>query len=297
MTLGRQMQHSSNGKNRASDRRPPSQSDFGTVSVCARCTKTGDLGFATLSNAMAAGAFLGLVRHGAVTIAAQGAPNPYLKFWIAGALLAGKSVDVALKEALKRDPNRKLRQVIVVDKNGKSAGHTGRACVSWSGHLVGDDFAIAGHDLDVETVVQKMAATFKQSRTGGLPLADRLLLCLESGHLITNAPEAARAAALTISGPEGYQKLDLRIDDHRDPLAALHTLYTDYNADDLKVDRFLARQSAPGGQIPTQMDEALIYLRRYWLQTKRKMGLTKSANDTSASADHHLIGSDPVPPK
>lgn len=248
---------------------------FGTYSICVRCEVTGDFGFATLSDTMAAGAYIGLVRHGTAAIASQGAPNPYLKFWLVGALRAGKPLDVALKESLKRDPGSKDRQVVAVDKTGKAVGHTGRYAVPWCGHVLGDGFAIAGNHLEVETVVQSMAAVWIKTKDQNLSIAERMLLTLERGKAAGGDTRGERAAALQVSGPDGYNRLDLRIDDHRDPVMKLRQLYDDYAAEDVKIDAFLATRGEPGGRIPTQMDETMLYLGRHWRQLKRRLGLTR----------------------
>lgn len=263
---------------------------FGTYSICARCEETGDFGFATLSDTMAAGAYIGLVRHGTAAVASQGAPNPYLKFWLVGALRAGKPLDVALKETLARDPQAKDRQIIAVDHAGKSVGHTGRYAVPWCGHVLGDGFAIAGNHLEVETVVQSMAAVWKKSQ--GLDLADRLLLTIERGKAAGGDTRGERAAALQVSGPDGYHKFDLRIDDHRDPVMKLRQLYEDYIADDIKLDAFLPGREAPGGRIPSQVDEALIYVSRYWRQLRRKLGLVRRAPAFEPEAAPTLVSGD-----
>lgn len=269
---------------------------FGTYSICARCEVTGNFGFATLSDTMAAGAYIGLVRHGTTAIASQGAPNPYLKFWLVGALRAGKPLDVAFKETLKRDPGSKDRQLIAIDKTGKAAGHTGRYNVPWCGHVLGDGFAIAGNHLEVETVVQSMAAVWIKSKDQGLPMAERLLMTLERGKAAGGDTRGERAAALQVSGPNGCHKIDLRIDDHNDPVMKLRQLYEDYNAEDIKIDAFLATRADPGGRIPTPMDEALLYVARYWRQFRRKLGLTQKASPSQPASEqtltsgHEIVG-------
>lgn len=265
---------------------------FGTYSICARCEVTGDFGFATLSDTMAAGAYIGFVRHGTAAVASQGAPNPYLKFWLVGALRAGKPLDVAFKETLKRDPKAKDRQLIAVDNKGGSAGHTGLYNVPWCGHVLGEGFAIAGNHLAVETVVQSMAAVWKKSSGQNIPLAERLLITLERGKAAGGDTRGERAAALMVSGPDGYHKFDLRIDDAHDPVMKLRQLYDDYTADDLKVDAFLPTRENPGGRIPSQTDEALLYVNRHWRQLRRRLGLMRKAapsepepTDTLSSGD------------
>lgn len=250
---------------------------FGTYSICARCEVTGAFGFATLSDTMAAGAYIGLVRHGTAAVASQGAPNPYLKFWLVGALRAGKPLDVALKETLKRDPGAKDRQLVAVDNTGKSAGYTGLYNVPWCGHVLGDGFAIAGNHLEVETVVQSMAAVWKKSGGQNIPLAERLLMTLERGKAAGGDTRGERAAALMVSGPDGYHTLDLRIDDHRDPVMKLRQLYDNYMVDDIKVDAFLPTRENPGGRIPSQTDEALLFVGRHWRQLRRRLGLVRKA--------------------
>lgn len=237
----------------------------GTMTICARCEESGEFGVATLSGTLAAGAFLGLVRHQTAAVASQGTANPYLKFWVIGSLLSRNSADLALKEALDRDKKAPDRQVLIVAEGGASAAHTGRRVASWGGHMIGDNYAIGAHGLNVETAVEAMADSFIATGGQGLELSERMLRALETGLEANTNEGKERAAALQVSGPDGMARFDLRIDDAKDPLARLRLLYTDYLADDMKVDRFMATSDRPAGRIPTQLDEALIYLRRHWL--------------------------------
>ena len=256
----------------------------GTLTICARCDATGAYGIATLSGHMAAGAYVGAVRQKTGAAAVQGAFNPYLKFQVLGGLLARKGADLALKEALDEDERSADSQVLVVAEGGVSAAKTGDRVPSWGGHMIGENYAIGGTGLEVEGVVDIMADCFLASARTGRDLADRMIDVLAAGLNALGQTGRERSACLSVSGPGPIPHLDLRVDDDKAPLDRLRTLYTDYMEDDARVDRFLATPEAPEGRIPTQLDEALIYLRRHWLHFRKgKLARNKTEDKRKAA--------------
>lgn len=252
----------------------------GTLSIAAYCPDGKVYGFAALSGLMAAGAYLATVRHDTGVVVAQGQMNPYLKFWIHGRLLSGKSPGDALQASLAEDPDADLRQVLLVAAGGRAAAHTGARTPSWGGHEIGAHHVVGGHGLDNETLVPAVARSLAKTQDTGVSLSARMLIALDEGLRDAGSEEAFRSAALQISGPGPLRALDLRIDDGPEPLSRLRTLYDAYQVEDGELDRFLATPDRPEGKIPTQLDMALIFLRRHWQywskQLMRKSGPAKT---------------------
>jgi uncharacterized Ntn-hydrolase superfamily protein len=139
---------------------------------------------------------------------------------------------VAAEEAVERltaaDPNRDQRQLGIVDGRGGSASYTGAGCLDWAGGRTGDGFAAQGNILLSADTVDAMAAAFEATR--GAPLAERLLEALERGQAAGGDRRGQQAAALVVAcRGAGYGgsdvAVDLRVDDHREPVAELRRLY------------------------------------------------------------------------
>jgi len=116
-----------------------------------------------------------------------------------------------------------LRQVHLVDIEGRAAAHTGSQCVEWCGHFVGREFSVAGNMLAGPQVLENTAAAY--AANAHLPFAERLLAALEAGQAAGGDKRGQQAAALRIVTTEVYPMLDLRVDDHAEPLAELRRLY------------------------------------------------------------------------
>jgi uncharacterized Ntn-hydrolase superfamily protein len=121
------------------------------------------------------------------------------------------------------DPGRESRQLHVIDTRGRSAAHTGTACIEWCGHRAGENYSIAGNMLAGPQVLAATADAYE--RTRALPFAERLLAALEAGDAAGGDKRGKQAAALLIHTTEAYPFLDLRSDDHEEPLRELRRLY------------------------------------------------------------------------
>jgi uncharacterized Ntn-hydrolase superfamily protein len=109
-----------------------------------------------------------------------------------------------------------------MDINGRIAAHTGRECVDWCGHIQGAGFSLAGNMLAGAAVLDDTAKAFAAS--GGLPFAQRLIAAMKAGEAAGGDKRGKQSAALLIHGSEEWSDLDLRVDDHADPLAELERL-------------------------------------------------------------------------
>nr|WP_244404212.1 DUF1028 domain-containing protein [Fulvimarina pelagi] len=194
-----------------------------TYSIVARCAHTGELGVAVASAVPAVGAICPYVRSGVGAVTTQSWINPYLASDILDALEAGASAQDALDRALASDAEASLRQLGVVDSQGRSASFTGAECTHWHGSLLGFDYAIQGNMLTGAPVLEAMAKSF-ENRTD-TTLAERLMRCLSAAQNAGGDKRGKQSAALLVHGREDYALVDLRIDEDADPVGRLRATH------------------------------------------------------------------------
>jgi uncharacterized Ntn-hydrolase superfamily protein len=217
-----------------------------TFSIAARDQATGMLGVAVSSKALAAGAICPYVRAGVGAVASQAYVNPFLGPVILDYLAAGLSPDDAVIAALAQDHNAAYRQLNVVDAHGRSATYTGEKTDAWCGGRSGSDYAIAGNILISEETVAAMEARFV---TGdGTNLADRLIGVLEAGQAAGGDSRGRQSAGVLVLDKTMIPFIDLRVDDHPDPVAELRRVYGVASTEDDGADlAFYARVAAHEG--------------------------------------------------
>ena len=120
------------------------------------------------------------------------------------------------------DDGREYRQVHMMDAAGRAAAHTGTACIDWCGHLAGDGFSVAGNMLAGKAVIEDTAAAYLANIAA--PFPQRLIAAMHAGEAAGGDKRGKQSAALLIHGEEAWSDLDLRVDDHPDPLAELDRL-------------------------------------------------------------------------
>lgn len=194
-----------------------------TFSIAARCRRSEMLGVATSSRALAAGALVPFAGAGVGTIASQSVANPYLGIDGLKLLASGLSPTDAVTRLLDADPGRDFRQLLVVDAQGRTAGHTGSRCISWCGHLSGPDYAVGGNILVGQETIRAMAEAFEASSDEELP--ERLMRALEAGQAAGGDRRGRQSAGLFVVHHEEYPHLDLRVDDHSNPVAELRRVF------------------------------------------------------------------------
>ncbi len=210
-----------------------------TFSIVAWDPKTGMTGVAVATKHLAVGALVPHAKAGVGAIATQAQTNPLLGIWglrLLESRMAAESgshlkvpVGDVLDVLLQNDEERDHRQVHLVDHRGHTAAWTGRHCVDWAGHLTEQNFAVAGNMLVGEQVLHAMADAFQrhQSRSFG----DRLLCALEAGEAAGGDKRGRQSAALYVVQEESYPYLDLRVDNHANPIAELRTLFMEAHKD------------------------------------------------------------------
>ncbi len=193
-----------------------------TYSIVARDTRTGEYGVAVASRFFACGS---LVPHVTATaaMASQAFVNPLWGTEGLARLAAGETPDGIFADFIQRDAGEAVRQAHALGPDGSIAQHTGAECVPWAGHVCGPDISVAGNMLAGPEVVRDTLQAFLDRPD--LPFADRLLAAMQAGEDAGGDKRGKQAAGLLIHAGQPYPALDLRVDDHADPLAELRRLY------------------------------------------------------------------------
>ena len=187
-----------------------------TWSILARDSVTGALGVAVATKSLAVG---GIVPHGAGrlgVLATQARFNPLYGVDGLRLLAEGRAAQEVLDILLAADPGSSARQVHLMDARGGVAAHTGERCEDWAGHLRGPDVSVAGNKLAGPDVARATLDSFLSSV--GDPFAERLIAALEAGEAAGGDKRGRQSAAIKIWRSEPYAVLDLRTDDHADPV-------------------------------------------------------------------------------
>jgi uncharacterized Ntn-hydrolase superfamily protein len=202
--------------------------EIATFSIVTIDPATGELGVAVASKFLAVGAVVPWARAGVGAVATQSYANVSYGPTGLELMAAGYSAGETLARLLADDPERELRQVGIVDARGGTATFTGSACHAWAGGRTGPGYAVQGNILTGPEVVNAMAHTFETTEG---PLAARLLAALAAGDEAGGDRRGKQSAALLVvkerGGHGGYTDrfIDLRVDDHPEPVAELQRLY------------------------------------------------------------------------
>jgi uncharacterized Ntn-hydrolase superfamily protein len=193
-----------------------------TWSIIARDNATGQFGIAVATRFFAVGARVPYIAAGIGGIATQALVNPYYGIDGLKLLREGRTPHDIIKTLIAADSGHASRQLHIMDAGGRVASHTGSECVDWCGHIEGNGFSIAGNMLAGGRVLDDTAKTYLASEK--LPFAQRLVAAMLAGQAAGGDKRGRQSAALLIHGEEEWSDLDLRVDDHADPLAELGRL-------------------------------------------------------------------------
>ncbi len=193
-----------------------------TWSILARDPATGEIGAAVATRFFAVGALCTHVEGGVGALATQALINPMYAVHGMPRLRAGEAPEAIIAALLEADAGRDHRQLHILDAGGRIAARTGTACVDWCGSVRGNNVSVAGNMLAGPAVVADTLAAF-QAATG--PMAERLLTALAAGEAAGGDKRGKQSAALRVCSADPYPDLDIRADDHPDPLAELRRLY------------------------------------------------------------------------
>lgn len=216
-----------------------------TWSIIARDSLTGQFGIAVATRFFAVGAWVPHIAAGIGGIATQALVNPYYGIDGVSLLRQGRQPRDIVKTLIAADAGRESRQLHVMDASGRIASHTGRECVDWCGHIEGNGFSIAGNMLAGARVLDDTAKAYSANET--LPFAQRLIAAMRSGEDAGGDKRGKQSAALLIHGEEEWSDLDLRVDDHADPLAELERLEAVSRERWVHFRKFLPTRQNPAG--------------------------------------------------
>ena len=200
-----------------------------TYSICACDLAAGQWGVATQSKFLAVGSVVPWAAPHVGAIATQSYANPRYGPEGLELLREGFSAEDVVERLTAADGERALRQLGIVDGEGRAATFTGEECHAWAGGRTGSGYAAQGNILVSGDTVDALAQTFEA--TGGGSLAERLLDCLDAAEAAGGDSRGRQSAALLVVERDGgYAGLsdtlvDLRVDDHPDPLVELRRIH------------------------------------------------------------------------
>jgi uncharacterized Ntn-hydrolase superfamily protein len=226
-----------------------------TWSLIAR-DSSGAFGVAVASKFFAVGALCPHARSGVGALATQALVNPLYALPALDGLAAGQSPAAIIERLTSADEGRDHRQLHLISANGQTAAHTGSACIDWCGHTAGVGYSVAGNMLAGPQVIEATARAYEANAK--LPFAERLITALAAGEAAGGDKRGKQAAALLVFTTEDYCALDIRVDDHPEPLQELRRLY------DKSLERYqpfstcLPSRSSPAGITDRALIEAEI---------------------------------------
>lgn len=227
-----------------------------TYSIVARDERSGDIGAGVQSHWFSVGTMVPWALAGVGAVVTQSFTNPAFGPEGLKLLSEGKTPQKAVEEMVSRDEGRDFRQLAVIDARGRSFAYTGKKCVAEAGHVCGRNFSVQANMMLKDTVWKAMAEAFESSEG---PLADRIMASLKAAEVEGGDARGRQSAALVIVRSKGTgevwkdRAIDLRVDDHRDPLKELARL--------LKVQR--AYESMDAGDAALEKGEMIDALGHY----------------------------------
>jgi uncharacterized Ntn-hydrolase superfamily protein len=227
-----------------------------TISIIAHDEKTGRVGIAVASKFLAVGARNAFIRTGVGAIASQAFFNPYYGPRGLALLAAGASAEDTVRLLTAADDGRESRQVHVMDRWGRFAAYTGDACTPWCGHLIRPSYSLAGNVLTGPEVLEAMAAAYEE--TMATPFARRLIAAMKAGERAGGDKRGRQSASLLVHDDQEYSLLDLRADDHADPLAEIERLEAIARQSWVHVRRLLPSRADPHGLLDGSQADARI---------------------------------------
>lgn len=239
-----------------------------TYSIVARDPATGRMGAAVQSHWFSVGSTVIWGEAGVGVVATQSFVDPSYGPLGLALMKAGKSAAEALRALTQADSHPEVRQVAILDANGLAAAHTGQKCIPDAGHITSENFSVQANLMLNSEVWPAMAQAFQ---TAGGDLAERLLAALEAAQQAGGDIRGKQSAAILIvegqstGQPWRDRVMDLRVEDHAEPLQELrrlvrvHRAYQHMNAGDLAVEageaeRALQEYSAAEAMFPDNLE-------------------------------------------
>ena len=218
-----------------------------TWSIIARDKATGRTGVIVATKFFAVGTRVPHIKTGVGAVASQAFVNPFYGPQGLALLQAGASPEDVVRLLTKADEGRDHRQLHVMDRDGRFAAYTGANCVDWCGHSAHDGFSVAGNMLAGPEVIAETARIYDASMH--LPFARRLIAAMNAGEAAGGDKRGKQSAALLIHDDQDYSLLDLRVDDHSEPLVELGRLAAIARERWVHFRRFMPSRENPSGLV------------------------------------------------
>ena len=218
-----------------------------TYSIVARNPKTGEMGVGVQSHWFSVGSVVSWGEAGVGVVATQSFVNKSFGLRGLAILKRGKTPKEAIEILLSSDEGRDVRQVSILDAEGRVATHTGSKCIKQAGHIVGENFSVQANMMFSDQVWPAMAAAFETYNY--LPLPEQIVKCLEAAESVGGDIRGKQSAAILIVASEAPENkwedpiIDLRVEDHTEPLKEISRLlkvwraYEHMNNGDLAIEK------------------------------------------------------------
>ena len=201
-----------------------------TFSIVARDENTGEMGIAVQSHWFAVGNSVAWGKSGVGVVATQSFVNPSYGPNGLRLMAEGLTAEEALKKLVNMDQGEAFRQVAFLDSNGNAYAHTGAKCIDDASHITHENFSVQANMMLNDKVVPEMQYAFM--KYSDLPLAERLVEVLKAAQKAGGDIRGKQSAALLIVGSDKVENewedkiIDLRVDDHKNPIQELERLLT-----------------------------------------------------------------------
>ena len=200
-----------------------------TYSIVARDSATGEIGVAVQSHWFSVGALVPWAEAGVGAVATQSFVDPRYGPLGLELMRLGRSGPEALRALVASDADSAVRQVAMIDAQGRVAAYTGGRAIRAAGQHVGAQYSVQANLMEKPTVWPAMARAFESTRGD---LAERLLAALEAAEREGGDIRGRQSAAIVVVGPTNTgrpwsdRKFDLRVEDHPAPVPELRRLVT-----------------------------------------------------------------------
>jgi len=204
-----------------------------TYSIVARDPATGEMGVAVQSNWFSVGSLVSWAEAGVGAIATQSFVNASFGPRGLELLKEGRDAQSVLEELIGSDEGRDMRQLAIIDAQGRVAAWTGQACIPDAGHYTGENFSVQANLMLNDTVWPALAAAFRSAEG---PLAERMVAALEAAQEAGGDIRGKQSAAILVVRGESTGKvwedrlIDLRVEDHPEPVKEIRRLLTMFRA-------------------------------------------------------------------
>lgn len=213
------------------------------------------VGVCTSTKVPAVGAITTYARAGVGAVVTQARANPIFGADGLELLRGGNGAQETVRRLLQDDPEPERRQLIVVPVESEIAAYTGSDTEDWRGHRVGENYAVAGNLLVGEETLAAMERSFMASEG---PLPERLVVALEAGQEAGGDSRGRQSAALYVVHDAPYPYVDVRVDDHPDPVAGLRRIFELMKKDLLPLVESLPTHNEPGAALGENIRGELI---------------------------------------